>query len=154
MMLLGGSLISIGVLISATAENQVSAAFFSVITLLIIFIVRLVRPAVPENDATAIIFASVAVVAIALFFFFNTRNWIVTAVAAVVSAGAALLTYFINEAAFRGLLGNTLDVVSLFDRMGTFTIGIVKLEEVIFHLSFTSILLFITIRLIERRRWA
>jgi len=152
--LLGGSLISIGVLISASAENQVSAAFFSVITLLLIFIIRLIKPAVPQNDITAIIFAAAAVIAIGLFFFSNTKNWIVTGAGALVAAGAFVLTYFINADVFQGLFRDTLDIVSLFDRMGTFTIGIVKLEEVVFHLSFTSVFLFITIRLIERRRWA
>ena len=154
LILLGASLISVGVLISASAENQVSAAFFSVITLLLIFIIRIVKTAVPQTEGVASVFAVAAVVGIGVFFFTNTRNWIVTAAISVVAAGGFVLTYFIDAAVFRGLLGNLLDIISLFDRLASFSIGIVKLEEVVFHLSFTSVLLFITIRLIERRRWA
>lgn len=153
-LLLGGSLIAVGVLISAATENQVSAAFFSFLTILLIFLLQFVVGGVPRTLTTGIVFGVVGVVGIGLFFFFNTRNWVIAVATGVVAAAGFGATYLFNPVVFQGLLVRTLGLFSLFARLQSFTIGLVKLDEVLFHVSFTAVFLFFTIRLIEKRRWS
>jgi len=44
--------------------------------------------------------------------------------------------------------------ISLIDRYNSFNLGILKLDAVVYYLSFSSVFLFLTVRVIEKRRWA
>lgn len=52
-----------------------------------------------------------------------------------------------------GLLGGIMEWMSVLSRYGVFTQGLLSLENIIFFLSFTALMLYMTIRVIERRRW-
>lgn len=98
-LLLGGAFISIGVLASASTENQIISAIISFVALLVM--------------------------------------WVADTLAASVG----------------GIVGTILTWISLISRYQVFTKGILGLAEVIYLISFTAIILFLTVRLIERRRW-
>ncbi|MBN2852245.1 MAG: ABC transporter permease [Clostridia bacterium] len=98
-LLLGGAFISIGVLASASTENQIIAAIISFVALLVM--------------------------------------WVADTLSASVG----------------GVVGTVLTWISLISRYQVFTKGILGFAEVIYLISFTAIILFLTVRLIERRRW-
>jgi ABC-2 type transport system permease protein len=152
--LLGSSFIALGVLISAVSENQVSAAFFTFFALLFIWFLNLVQSVAPTDPVSGLIFASAIVVGLAGFFYANTRNWIASGAVVVVGAAAILVLYLVHPQVFDGLIVEVLNWFSLLDRYNAFTLGLVKVQEVVFYLSFTSIFLFVTVRMIEKRRWA
>ena len=152
--LMGSSFIALGVLISAVSDNQVSAAFFTFFALLLIWFLNLVKSVAPADPVSSTIFAAVLVLGIAGFFYANTRSWITTAVVAVVGAAVIVVLHLIQPDVFTGLIAETLDWFSLLERFESFTLGLIQIEEVVFYLSFTSIFLFVTVRLIEKRRWA
>ncbi|HKJ86775.1 MAG TPA: ABC transporter permease [Spirochaetia bacterium] len=152
--LLGASFISVGVLISAVSENQVSAAFFTFFALLLIWFLNLVKSVAPVDPVSGTIFAAVVVVGLAAFFFANTRSWIASGAVVLVGAATIVVLHLFSPDVFNGLIAEVLDWFSLLERFDAFTLGLVKLEEVVFYLSFTSIFLFVTVRLIEKRRWA
>ena len=52
-----------------------------------------------------------------------------------------------------GLLGGIMEWMSVLSRYGVFIQGLLSLENIIFFLSFTALMLYMTIRVIERRRW-
>lgn len=153
-MLLGGSFIAVGILISAMSENQVSAAFFTFFALLLIWFLNLVKNVSPTDVVSGTIFAAALGVALALYFYFNTRNWIVTGAVTVLAAAAIVVLHLFDPAVFNGLIVDTLEWFSLIDRFNAFTLGLLKLEEAVFYLSFIAVFLFITVRIIEKRRWA
>ncbi len=152
--LLGASFISVGVLISAVSENQVSAAFFTFFALLLIWFLNLVKSVAPIDPISGTIFAAVVVVGLAAFFFANTRSWIAAGAVVIVGAATIVILHLFSPQVFNGLIAEVLDWFSLLERFDAFTLGLVKLEEVVFYLSFTSMFLFVTVRLIEKRRWA
>lgn len=152
--LLGASFISVGVLISAISENQVSSAFFTFFALLVIWFINLVKSVAPLDTISGTIFAAALGVGLALYVFFNTRSWIASAAVAVVAAAVIVVIHLINGALFEGLITKVLDWFSLIDRFDSFNLGLLKLREVVFYLSFTSVFLFLTIRIVEKRRWA
>ncbi|MEE8441894.1 MAG: ABC transporter permease [Spirochaetia bacterium] len=153
-LLLGSSFIAVGVLISAMSENQVSAAFFTFFALLLIWFINLIKGVVPQDVLSGTIFAAALVVAIGLFFYFNTRSWIAAGGVGVVGTAAIVVLHLVNPAVFEGLIVETMDWFSLIDRYDSFTLGLLKLEGTVFYLSFTSVFLFVTVRIIEKRRWA
>jgi ABC-2 type transport system permease protein len=152
--LIGASFISIGVAVSAISENQVSAAFFTFFSLLLIWFLDLIKGVAPADVLSGTIFAAALGIGVALFFFFNTRNWIVTGVVALLAGGAIGVIHLIDGSLFEDLISEVLGWISLLDRFDSFTLGIVKLADVVFYLSFTAVFLFIATRLIEKRRWA
>lgn len=53
-----------------------------------------------------------------------------------------------------GIWAKVLGWFSLISRYGDFNRGILGLSPVIYYLSFTAVFLFLTVRIIERRRWS
>ncbi|MCL1789175.1 MAG: ABC transporter, partial [Oscillospiraceae bacterium] len=51
-------------------------------------------------------------------------------------------------------LSDALNSLSLLSRYDRFTIGIFELQNIFFFVSVTVVFLFLTIRILERRRWA
>ncbi len=153
-MLLGSSFIAVGVLISAVSENQVSAAFFTFFALLLIWFISSIKGVVPQDLVSGTIFAAGLVVAVGLFFYLNTKSWIAAGAVGIVGAIAIVVLHLIDPTIFEGLIVETIDWFSLIDRFDSFTLGLLKLEEIVFYLSFTSVFLFVTVRVIEKRRWA
>ncbi|MFW6313590.1 MAG: ABC transporter permease [Spirochaetota bacterium] len=152
--LLGASFISVGILISAVSENQVSAAFFTFFALLLIWFLNLVKSVAPIDPVSGTIFAAAVVIGLAAFFFANTKSWIAAGAVVVIGAATIVVLHLFSPEVFNGLIAEVLDWFSLLERFDAFTLGLVKMEEVVFYLSFTSIFLFVTVRLIEKRRWA
>ncbi len=152
--LLGSSFIALGILVSAVSENQVSAAFFTFFALLFIWFLNLVKTVAPTDPTASTIFAAALVLGLAGFFFANTKSWIASGAVVLLGAAAIVVLHLLHPPFFNGLIPDVLDWFSLLDRYDGFTLGLLKLQEVVFYLSFTSIFLFVTIRMVEKRRWA
>lgn len=92
-------------------------------------------------------FVSIGVFASAL-----TENQIV---AAIISFVALLMMWMADAFATEvgGNIGTFMGWFSLLTRYNTFTRGILGLPEIAYLVLFTSLILFLTIRVIERRRW-
>jgi gliding motility-associated transport system permease protein len=92
-------------------------------------------------------FLSVGIFASAL-----TSNQMVSAVVAFV---ILLLLFIIGQVAgnVAAGVGEFLAKLSLVDRYDAFTRGIVDLKDVVFYLSFTAVVLFITVQVLEGRRY-
>ncbi len=98
--LIGASLISVGVFASSLTENQVIAAVISFMSLLIIWVIE------PIGYSLGGIFSTIL-------------NWL-----------------------------------SVFSRYNDFAAGILNISSIVYLISFTAVFLFLTIRVIERRRWS
>jgi ABC-2 type transport system permease protein len=89
----------------------------------------------------------------ALFLYLNTRNWFVVA-ASVIIAGALIVGfYFFKRDVFSGFIQKFLSWFSLNKRYDYFSMGLLKLENLFYYASFCGLFLFLTVRLIEKRRW-
>ncbi len=152
--LLGASFISVGVLVSAVSENQVSSAFFTFFALLLIWFLNLVKSVAPTDAVSSTVFAAAIAIGLAGFFYANTRSWVTAGAVTLLGAATIVVLHLVQPDVFNGLIVEVLDWFSLLERFDAFTLGVIELEEVVFYLSFTSIFLFVTVRMIEKRRWA
>ena len=91
-------------------------------------------------------------VAIGVFTSALTENQIV---AAIISFVALLIMWMADAFSTEvgGLIGSVMGWLSLLSRYDVFTKGILGLPEIAYFLLFTGLFIFLTIRVIERRRW-
>lgn len=152
--LIGASFVSLGVFVSAVTENQSTAAFFTFFALLFVWLIDIVKSIVPRDAVAGLIFAIAGGVLLAFYLFSQTRHWIVAVGSGVVLVGAAVIVYAVQAPLFTGLIESVLAWFSLLERVDGFLMGLFRLEDVVFYLSFIGVFLFLTVRVVEKRRWS
>ena len=79
-------------------------------------------------------------------------------ITAAVSTFAAILFLYMADTFTASIstpwLATALKAVSVFSRYNDFTIGVIGLSPMIYFISMSGIFLFLTVRVIERRRWS
>ncbi len=93
-------------------------------------------------------FISVGIFASAL-----TESQVIAAIIGIVSLFVMYIAGSISTS-IGGVVGKILDWFSLLNRYDEFSRGILGLGPVVYYLSFVVVFLFITVRIIEKRRWS
>jgi ABC-2 type transport system permease protein len=150
---LGACYIAVGIFVSAGTENQLTAGLVSFFALMIIWLIDPVSQTVPTDLQAGLISAGVLLLALILFLFLSTRNWVIT-VGAAVLGGLAILGFFLfKQEVYYGFIQNFLGWFSLNRRYQPFSLGLLKFDALLYYASFSGLFIFLTIRLIEKRRW-
>lgn len=104
-----------------------------------------------SNILGLLLFAA-SLIAIGIFISSLTESQVVAAVG---SFAVSFFLLVINDISLGiPLLNNLFKWISFSERYYVFSFGIINIANIIFFLSFISIFLFLTIRTIDRRRWA
>ena len=82
-----------------------------------------------------------------------TENQIIAVVIGIVGLTVIWITELISPV-LGGLVGKILGWFSLMSRYREFTNGILRITPIVYFLSFIGVFLFLTIKVIERRRWS
>jgi len=150
---LGACYISLGLFISAGTENQLTAALVTFFVLMFIWLVDPLSRFVPSDTNSGIASALVLLLAVLLFVFLNTKNWVIVLGAAIIGGltiGGFLL---FNTGVFPGFIPRFLGWFSLNRRYEPFMRGVLRVDALIYYASFASLFIFLTIRILEKRRW-
>jgi ABC-2 type transport system permease protein len=150
---LGSCYISVGIFISAVTENQLTAALVSFFSLMFIWLIDPVSRMVPADTKSGIISAVVLLGILLIFIFFNTRNWVIVLGAALLGGLAIGGFYLFKRDVFFGFIRKILGWFSLNSRYEPFSTGLLKFNSLLYYASFSGLFLFLTVRLIEKRRW-
>jgi ABC-2 type transport system permease protein len=150
---LGASYISLGIFVSALTENQLTAALVSFFSLLVIWLIDPVISIVPSDTRAGIISAVALLLAILIFLFFSTRNWVIVLGAAILGCLAIGGLYLFKQGIFFGFISKVMGWFSLNRRYQSFAMGLLKFDSLLYYASFSGLFLFLTVRLIEKRRW-
>jgi len=150
---LGACYISVGIFVSAGTENQLTAALISFFALMFILILDPMSQAVPSDTNSGVISAAVLLGALALFLFLNTRNWVIVLGTILLGGLAIGAFYLFKKDVYFGFIQKFLGWFSLNRRYQPFTLGLLKLDSLLYYASFSGLFLFLTVRLIEKRRW-
>jgi len=95
----------------------------------------------------------VAILILAALIYRAIRDVYVTGIVGIVLIAAAVLVYFLLPAAYDNLLVNVTDWLSLVTRYSDFFTGVFDFSNVVFYLSFTVLIIFVTVQMVEKRRW-
>ncbi|NLC43914.1 MAG: ABC transporter permease subunit [Clostridiales bacterium] len=152
--LLGCALISVGLFISSITDNQVVAAVVTFTALLFIWFMDSLISSLPTDMISGLIFAGVLVAAVVLVFYTSTKNWYISAGILVVGAVAIALGYFLQPSFYYGLIGRVLGWFSLLSRYQDFSLGIFSLSPIIYYITFSGFFIYLTVRMLEKKRWS
>ena len=151
--LLGATLISIGLFVSSLTENQVTSAVISFGVFLFIFLIDSIQQALPSTRNSSLIFVLILVAILALFVYFSTKNIYATVLTLVIGLIITIGIFIAKKEAFDGLLQKVFAWFSLTNRYGLFSQGLLSLNSVVYYLSFITAFVFLTIRMVDKRRW-
>jgi ABC-2 type transport system permease protein len=143
----------VGVFVSAGTENQLTSALVSFFSLLMIWLIDPISNSLPVNLTAGIIFAALLVVALCGYIYLNTKNLYITAAVFLLGAIIIAASYFIDKVVFIGFMRKFFSWFSLNKRYENFSMGLLKVDSLVYYLSFTGLFLFLTVRLIEKQRW-
>ena len=151
--LLGSSFIAVGLFFSSLTDNQLIAAVETFAALLLIWILDFIAQSVPADAVSGLVFLALLAIALVALVFFSTRST-PAAVATLVAAAVAIILLFVLKRSFYdGLIARVLNWFSLLKRYNDFSMGILGLAPIVYYISFSATFVFLTIRMIERRRW-
>lgn len=152
--LLGCSFIAIGLFISATTENQVVAAIVTFCALLVSWIMDFIQQGVPSDPTAGFVFLAAAIVGICVWIYLATKNLVIPIALCVLGAAAALIVFLVAKEQYVGFIGKVLEWLSLVKRYDSFPRGLLRLDSVVYYISVSAFFVFLTVRLIEKKRWS
>jgi len=106
------------------------------------------------GNYVALIFAISTFIAMGLFISALTESQIISAI---VSFCVFLGIYFMSSLGSdldSPVISSVLNWFSIFSRYSNFTLGIFSLADIVYYISVTVVFLFLTTRVIEKKRWA
>lgn len=151
--MLGMCIISVGIFISAITDNQIVSAIATFAASFLLLMMDNIASSAPMTVIASIIFAIIIVTIIALVVYNSTKNFIVSAIFAVIGYVIVIVLYLINANIYDGLIINVLSWFSVLNRYENFYIGIISVSDVIYYVTFTFAFLYLSVNVIEKRRW-
>ncbi len=152
--LLGCAFIAVGLFFSSLTDNQLIAAVVTFAALLFMWIIDAIAPNVPSDPVSGLVFVSLIAAGVVLLLYASTRNLPVTIAAAALCAAALVLSFLFMRASFDGLITKILGWFSLLKRYNQFNLGILSLSPIVYYITFSAAFVFLTVRMLEKRRWA
>lgn len=152
--LLGASLISVCMFMSSLTESQVIAAVTGFAICLLLYFMTAIGGMIPKSPLVSLACFLVIAALAALILYYLTKNLSVSLVIGGVLIALTLLLYVLNSSLFEGGFAAVLTSLALFDRFYDFTYGIFDLKDVLFYLSFSTFFVFLTVRSLDKKRWA
>ena len=154
-LLLGGVLISLGMLISSLTESQLIAAVATFAALLVVFLWDGLVSFLPDSASGSLMSMTVLLGLICLGLQALSNNWKITCSTAVIGGAAMAGVWFYDSTLYENLLPNTLAKFSLLPRFQAFANDhVFDLSGVILYISLTALLLFLSVQVVQKRRWS
>lgn len=157
--LLGAAFIAVGIFCSSLTENQVVSAVVSFITLIALYMLSTIGEVIPSDFVkqmmpdfgpvvrTVIVEAVVIGITALCFFLFGKR-------AGVIIIGFIAMIVLGLFAAKGELVPVIFEKLSFWERYTGFTYGLFDLSNALYFISAAVVFLFLTVRVLEKRRWA
>ena len=151
--LLGAACISVGIFVSVLTENQIIAAVGTMGAIFVMFLMDMIAVSLPTSTFASLMFVVFIIAAATAIWYNSTKNVLLTAIFGVVAAAFAGGLYLINNLVYDGIIVRVLLWFSVFARFTAFTYGLLHLSNVVYYVSFCVLFVYLTINVIERRRW-
>lgn len=152
-LLLGASLIAIGMFISSLTESQVIAAVVSLGATLLIYFMAGLSTMISTDAAVSLVGFLIIACVIGLVVNVMIKNTVIALSVMGVLALAVIGVYLVDSSLFVGAIPNILSAIALFDRLTTFQNGLFDLTAIIFYLSVCGLFVYLTIQSMEKKRW-
>ena len=153
-LLMGAVFVSIGLFISGTTENQVVAAIVTFAVLLLMWLTEMIVGSLPTNQTAGLVFASVLASAITAWLYLSTRNIIIGVSVFLAAAAGIGLSFALKPGLYVGFIAKVMNWFSVLSRFPDFAKGYIRFSDLIYYLTLSGLFVFLTVRVIEKRRWS
>lgn len=153
-LLLGASLIAMGLFVSSLTENQVIAAVVTLILVLLNYYLADLASYLGSSAAMSFFLLSLLSTVAALIIWFFSKSGAVSILFFLVCEAVCGLIWILSADTMAGLFAAIVTALSVFDRFNVFTSEIFDLTAVIYLLTVTAVFLFLTLQSMEKRRWS
>lgn len=153
--LLIAAMTAIGMFMSALTESQVIAAVLGSGALILCYFAEVLTGVIPKTElASYLSFAVLAVLAAVIVYQFVRNYWVAFAVGIALEA-AVLLIYLLEPSLFLGLIQKTVGMIALF-RLFSDAVNsqLLDLSVVVYYLSISVFFSFLTMQVVEKRRYS
>ncbi|MDR1533142.1 MAG: ABC transporter permease [Clostridiales bacterium] len=151
--LLGACFISIGLFASTLTDNQIAAAVVTFALSMFFFILSPIAEAMPSTRPASVVFLALLFLALSYYIYSITGNIYAGAALALLSAIGIALVFFLGGSLLDGAIAKILTWFSLVARFENFSKGVLNLSDLVYYLTFLSLFVYLTIHVIEKRRW-
>ncbi len=152
--LMGSCLISVGIFISVLTDNQIVAAAVTFGALFLLVMIDNVAAAVPISRSSSAVFASAVVLIVAFTLYSSTKSIPLSLIFAVIGLAAAIGAYLLKLPIYDGLITNVLSKLSVLSHFENFYLGVFGISDIVYYITFSGVFLFLTVSVIEKRRWS
>ena len=153
--LLVAAMTAVGMFMSALTESQIIAAVLGSGALILCYFAELLTDVLPKTElASYLSFAVLAVLVAVIVYRFVRNYWVAFAVGVVLEA-VVLLLYVVDPSLFLGLIQKTVAAIALFSIYDDAVYSqLLDLSVVVWFLSISVFFSFLTVQVVEKRRYA
>lgn len=152
--LLGAVEIAVGLLVSALTESQLIAAVGTFGILLVLYLWDGLASFLPTSASGSLLGLLAALILVCFLLNALSDNWKITAGTLAVGAAVIAGFYIKDSSAFAGLLPDVLGKFSLITAFDSFASDhVFDLRGVLLYLSLCALLVFLTVQVVQKRRW-
>lgn len=152
--LLGAAYLSVGMLVSALTESQVIAAVGTFAILFILHMWSGIVGLLPTDAIGSLVLLVIFGIVLWLLLGNLAGSQALGAAVGLAVAGISVIVYFVDDSLLEGLVPNALDALSFTGVLEAFVSDqVFDVPGVVMLLSVTGLMLFLTVQVIQRRRW-
>ncbi|MCL2501150.1 MAG: ABC transporter permease [Defluviitaleaceae bacterium] len=151
--LIGVCCIAVGMFISVLTDNQIIAAVATFATVWVMFVMDALAMTMPVSAGASLLFVALVILAVAGVWYYSTRHWLSSAVLAFIGVAVAVGLYLHNNLIYDAIIVRAMLWFSLYTRFGVMSLGILNLADIVYYLSFGALFTYLTMNVIEKRRW-
>lgn len=152
--LMGSVCVAVGLLISSLTESQVIAAIGTFGAVLLLLLWKSLMSFIPSSAAASLVGMLLIALLLGLVLNALTGNYVLSTIVAAVAMAAEFVVFLARRSLFEDLLPNVLGKFSITDAFSNFAeYQLFDFSGLILYLSLDFLLIFITVQLIQRRRY-
>ena len=151
--LLGAANIAVGLFISSLTESQVIAAVVSFIVLLLSNMLTSIASMLPTDALSQALILTVAWIVVCVIAYNMMKNITVAAILAVIGEVVVWGIYIAKSAVYENLLSKVADAFAITSRYSDFELGILKYDAIVYYISVSFLLVFLTVQIIKKKRF-
>lgn len=122
--------------------------------MMLLYFMSFLASFVSTEGSASLTALTVLALIVAVIYYIMSRNALVAVLLGAVLIGGLQVWYHLDSSAFSGLFAGMMSAISVFDRFDTFVSGVFDITSIVYDLSITGVMLFLTTQALEKRRWS
>ena len=152
--LLGAAYIAIGMFVSSLTESQIISAVATFCILLLLQLIDGISTILPSGAVGSYVCFFLLILILAVLLYAMTKNVVISAGAGVIAEIILTIIFFIKKSVFGGVFGDFVTSLSLIARYDSLLNLTLDFSVFIYYLTVAAVFCFLTVQMIQKRRWS